>query len=79
MQLGEATYDRYWYGIIKANPDNYNEVLDNISKSEEFALLSNKSFHALKSKFYLKKKMHETIKDLGKILEGKEDDDLVKI
>ena len=50
-----------------------------MQKSEEFALLESKTFHALKSMFYLKKKMKETIQNLQKDIEGLEEDQLVKI
>ena len=57
----ERTYDRYWYGVVLATHENYNTVLEEINNSEEFALLKSKTFYALKSKFYLKKKMQATI------------------
>jgi hypothetical protein len=53
--------------------------MESISSSEEFLLLENKTFYALKSKLYLKKKMSETIKELSKKIEEKADDDLIKI
>lgn len=61
VHLNGEAYDQYWYGLIKATADNYEEMLGCVEKSEEFALLKSKTFHALKSKFYLKKKMQEVI------------------
>lgn len=77
--MDEATYDRYWYGFIKTNPEKYKEILAEVEKSAEFALLEHKTYYALKSKFYLKQKMQQTIKELSAPLEKVEDDALVKI
>ena len=51
----KTIYERYWYGCIKTVADKYLGLIEAIEKSENFNLLSYKTFYALKSKFYLKK------------------------
>ncbi len=60
--LEEGLYDRYWYGWIKTSAETFFNVVEEVNKSKEFTLLKPKTVYALKSKFYLKSKMKDTIR-----------------
>jgi hypothetical protein len=55
---------------VKVPHEKYLSVIEGLKKSSEFALLKSKTYHALKSKFYLKKSMKATIDDLKSSLKG---------
>lgn len=75
----ESVYERYWYGWIKVKPENFFSTLEEIKKSNEFSLLKSKTLYALKSKFFLKSKMKETIQKLRDQLKDVKEDEAVLI
>lgn len=75
----ESTYERYWYGWIKVKPENFFSTLEEIKKSNEFSLLKSKTLYALKSKFFLKPKMKETIINLRNQLKDIPEDEAVLV